>query len=222
MNTVLIKSFDEPQFNTREIIRYMGGGNDESVLSLVRECTKECKNLLSYNVCYSVFPIKVLEGGVSFPFADLKSKGLAKNLRCCSEAVVFAATVGIGLDRLISKYGVLSVSKSLAFQAIGAERIESLCDNFCDFIKNEYLGRKMFTRPRFSPGYGDLSIETQREIFRVLDCSRKIGLSLNESMLMSPSKSVTAIIGLSEKESGLKPVKCAQCKNTNCAFRSEN
>ena len=78
------------------------------------------------------------------------------------------------------------------FQAIGAERIESLCDAFC--AEREAEGLRL--RPRFSPGYGDLPLELQRDLFRGLDCSRKIGLTLNESLLMSPSKSVTAIAGI--------------------------
>ena len=44
--------------------------------------------------------------------------------------------------------------------------------------------------------YGDLDFEEAVSIFAVLDCPRRIGLSLNESLLMSPTKSVTAIIGL--------------------------
>ena len=51
-------------------------------------------------------------------------------------------------------------------------------------------------RPRFSPGYGDLPIEIQKDIFRALDCPRRIGLTLNENLLMSPTKSVSAIIGI--------------------------
>ena len=77
-------------------------------------------------------------------------------------------------------------------QAIGAERIEALCDCFEADVRGEYGS----IRSRFSPGYGDLSLDFQNDLFRVLDCQRTIGLVLNESMLMSPSKSVTAIIGV--------------------------
>ena len=76
-------------------------------------------------------------------------------------------------------------------QALGAERVEALCDAFCA----EFEGAKM----RFSPGYGDLPLDTQRALFALLDCPRKLGLTLNESLLMSPSKSVTAIMGLAAK-----------------------
>ena len=78
------------------------------------------------------------------------------------------------------------------FDALATERIEALCDVFCEDIEKEY-GK---TRPRFSAGYGDLPLELQREIFSVLDCPKSIGLTLTDSLLMSPSKSVTAIVGI--------------------------
>ena len=58
----------------------------------------------------------------------------------------------------------------------------------------------VFLKPRFSPGYGDLPLSMQTDIFRVLDCPRKVGLTLNNSLLMSPSKSVTAIMGIHKTE----------------------
>ena len=108
--------------------------------------------------------------------------------------MIFATTVGIGLDRLIMKYSRLSPSRAVCLQAIGAERIEALCDAFCDELKSDFA----VTSPRFSPGYGDFSINFQTEIFKALDCPRKIGLSLNSALLMSPSKSVTAIVGIKQ------------------------
>ena len=85
--------------------------------------------------------------------------------------------------------------KALLFQAMGGERIEALCDVFCDSIAEEYgVGLK----PRFSPGYGDLSIECQKEIFDILGYQKKIGLTLTDSFMMSPTKSVTALFGRKE------------------------
>ncbi len=220
MNTVFVKSFEEPEVNISEIVRYMGGdAGDCATLSLVDGCLAECRSMLSYNICYSAFPVEVLPGSVSFPFAEFKSEALAKNLCGCTEAVLFAATIGLAPDRLISRYGSVSPSKSLAFQAIGAERIEALCDGFCGFLKLEYEKQNLFLRPRFSPGYGDFSIEYQRDIFRVLDCPRKIGLSLNDSMIMSPSKSVTAIVGISAESPADVKNKCKSCGNIKCTFR---
>ena len=159
---------------------------------------------------------------MDFGFGEYHSAGLSKNLFGCKEAVVFAATVGIGLDRLIAKYSAVSPAKALMLQAIGAERIESLCDAFCGDLGTDLGGLDKMLKRRFSPGYGDLPLDMQRDIFRVLDCSRKIGLTLNESMLMSPSKSVTAIVGISSKacaEEGKKA--CDVCDKADCNFRRD-
>lgn len=201
MNSVLIKSYNEPKFNMKEILRYISG--DESLIPMVEECLEECQNELIYKVCYLYVPIKAGEGFVEFPFGNAKSCALAKNLSNCREAVIFGATVGIGLDRLIAKYGRISPAKGVIFQGIGAERIEALCDEFINDLEKEGL---MF-KPRFSPGYGDLPLEFQKDLFRVLDCPRKIGLSLTESLLMSPSKSVTAIAGIIENQGEILELK---------------
>ena len=81
-------------------------------------------------------------------------------------------------------------------QAIGAERIESLCNIFNTELATKMNSQDKKLAPRFSPGYGDLPLEIQSDIFRVLNCSTKIGLTLNKSLLMTPTKSVTAIIGI--------------------------
>ena len=120
-------------------------------------------------------------------FTVTHSRDLQKNLKGCCRIILFGATVGLELDRLIARYGRLSPSKALCFQAIGAERIESLCNAFNDEIDEIFREQGMYTRPRFSPGYGDLPINMQKDIFAALDCPRKIGLSLNESLLIGVS-----------------------------------
>lgn len=176
---ICTKTYDAPPIDRREIMRYAGvRGDAPEIEALLDECIKEAEGKLTYKVCYGGFP-------VSF-FDPVDSKDLKKHLEGCNKVILFAATVGIGIDRLISRYASVSPTKSLIFQAIGAERIEALCDEF----NSEFVGS------RFSPGYGDLPLEFQKEIFKVLDCPKRIGLTLNESMLMSPTKSVTAIIGV--------------------------
>ena len=216
MNTVLTKRFTPPPFNTAEILRYAGAKEASGEISqLMSDCIKEVENALSYKVCYCDFP-NTLSSNNSLPFwVDIESNTLKENLSKCRGFVIFAATVGIHLDRLIAKYGRVSPSKALMFQAIGAERIEALCDEFENFIKKEY-GHIV---PRFSPGYGDLSLDLQSDFFRILQPENKIGLTLNKSMLMSPSKSVTAIIGITDNCSNIQKHSCSNCLKTNCSFR---
>lgn len=219
-NTVFIKTYPAPRFNIDEILRYAGcKDTKDEFLPLIEECIKECDSLLSYKVCYGIFPIKTDGNGIRFTFASEKSSLLSRKLAGCDCALVFGATIGIEIDRLIAKYGRISPSKALFFQALGAERIESLCNAFCDDIQTTIQPDGLFLQHRFSPGYGDFPLSFQKEIFRVLDCHRKIGLSLNESLLMSPSKSVTAIAGISRKICKTGTKNCGSCNKTDCLFK---
>lgn len=220
-NTVYVKTYDAPHVDMGEIMRYAGVRGDAPELSeMIRVCLDEVKTQLIYKVCYLEIPVVHRGDLLDLGFFQTASEALKKNLAGCERAVVFAATVGIGLDRLIARYSTLSPTKALLFQAIGAERIESLCDTFNRELNERLAAEGYGTRPRFSPGYGDLPLGVQKEFFSVLDCPRKIGLTLNESMLMSPSKSVTALIGITNGTGCREEAsKCGACENTDCGFR---
>ena len=192
--TVLTKCFDHPPVSNKEILRYAGckDTNDE-VASLLCDCLAEAEKCLSYRVCYCKLGVKIDRNICDFGVFKVESSDLVKNLLGCSEVIVFCATVGTLFDRLIAKYERISPSKAVMFQAIGSERVEAVCDSFCDQISRE-TGRR--TKPRFSAGYGDLPLELQSEIFALLSCEKNIGVTLNDSFFMSPSKSVTAFLGL--------------------------
>lgn len=216
MGQVIKKTYNSPPCNSGEILRYAGvkkpSTQDEL---LVKECLKEAESILRFNLCYSIYPLQVDGNKVDLGFTKTLSKSLAKNLKGCDRAIVFCATLGLGIDRLIAKYGVISPAKALIFQAIGSERIESLCDLFNKVIAKEYKS----LRPRFSPGYGDLALSLQADIFSALDCSKKIGVNLTKEFLMTPSKSVTAIIGISNCDGTKEGSGCSNCDLTNCEFR---
>ncbi len=191
---IVSKIYNEPPISEKEILRYAGCTKpDESIYDLLRECIREATGKFTYRVCHTALQVSIHGEMCDFGFFQVRSAKLASNISGCDIVIAFAATVGIEIDRTIAKYSRVSPSKALMFQAMGAERIESLCDCFCDDINKQYSAE---LRPRFSPGYGDLSVEVQKDIFAVLDCERKIGLTLNNSFLMSPSKSVTAFIGI--------------------------
>ena len=199
-DTVLVKKYKAPPFNKNEIMRYAGAKEITPELErILSECLLEAEDKLSYKVCYRKFNILEKEVGFDIGFAVSDSYDLRRYLKGCHEIVLFAATVGLEIDRLIARNAYISPTKSLMFQAIGAERIESLCDMFCNDMNLFASQNGEVLRNRYSPGYGDLPLEMQKNIFVALDCSKNIGLSLNESLLMSPSKSVTAIIGVRYK-----------------------
>lgn len=197
LNAVFTKQYEPPEFNIKEILRYAGvHGRSPDTEPLLTECIGEVRDTLLYKVCFLELPIVRKDTSICLGTLDTGSAALSKNLEGCGKAVLFAATVGIGIDRMIARYSRISPARALLFQAIGAERIESLCELFDGEVKEKARSEGFSTAPRFSPGYGDFSIESQRAVFGMLNCTRSIGVSLNESMLMSPSKSVTAIIGI--------------------------
>ena len=213
---VITKIYSAPPICKKEILRYAGYKSIEAasdIESLLDECLEEILPKLSYKVCYMELPIHIEETLCDFGCMRVESQDLVKNLQGCEKVLLFAATIGVEIDRLIMKYGKISPTKAVIFQAIGAERIESLCDAFCEDMTAGCF------RPRFSPGYGDLPLETQKEIFQVLGCSKCIGLTLNESLLMSPSKSVTAFAGIGNSKTNRKGHNCASCEKTDCAYR---
>jgi hypothetical protein len=196
MNSVLIKNYPAPELDRGEILRYAMCKDTDDISSMIDECVNECVPRLCYKVCYRRFELKRDGEWLDLGFVKTKSEALRRNLLGCDEVVVFAATVGLYMDRLIARYTHTSAAKSLIMCAVGSERVESLCDAFERDIAKEAKSVGKNTRPRFSPGYGDLPLELQSDIFRALAPEGKIGISLNQSLLMSPSKSVTAIIGI--------------------------
>ena len=189
------KEYVLPEFNDDEILRYCGVKTaDERFLQTLALCKDELKSVLSPRVCYTLLPVTITDDGVDFSLFSVNSKHLKKNLNGCKSAVVFVASVGLGVDRLIAKYGKISPVKALCMQAIGSERAEALAEEVCKGLKAEY--RAM--RPRFSPGYGDLPLTTQRDIFTLLNCQKVMGVGLTEECLMTPSKSISAFVGVIE------------------------
>jgi len=190
MERIYTRTYGELPLNRALVLAYARAGQDTPLLE---ECLAEAAGLEPARVCWRLYPLHFGEETLDLGFAESSSQYLRRHLEGCTDMLLFAATAGLSYDRLTARYAYLSPTKALLFQAIGAARIEAVCDAFCTDMAQE-LGRPL--RKRYSPGYADLPLSTQREILTALDCSRKIGLTLNESMLMVPTKSVTAIVGL--------------------------
>ncbi len=195
--TVLSKIYAAPPVSRREMLRYMRCESlTPEVEALLDECLAEALPALHYRICYARVAIERMESGLLVGTLRTTSADLEKNLTGCDEALVFAATVGHALDRMIARYGHTSPARALCLQAIGTERVEALCDAFCAEMTDALAKEDKHLRPRFSPGYGDLPLCTQRDVFALLEPQKHLGLTLTENILMSPTKSVTALAGI--------------------------
>ena len=221
----------------REIYRYLGYQGrvpDENVLREVDRCLEELREAVTPRFVYRQYPIeKFFSDNIERPFLDekpgtellsiagmkIQSRSLCRNLRDCKSAYLMAATLGIGPDRLIARASVAKMSRAVILQAAAAAMIEAWCDEVNQKIIKEAEDQGLYCRPRFSPGYGDFSLEYQKDFAQILRIQKEIGVSLTQSLLMMPSKSVTAVIGLSpvKKECALHG--CEAClKAEECSF----
>ena len=221
----------------REIYRYLGYQGrvpDENVLREVDRCLEELREAVTPRFVYRQYPIeRFFTDNMERPFLDekpgaellsiagmkIQSRSLCRNLRDCKSAYLMAATLGIGPDRLIARASVAKMSRAVILQAAAAAMIEAWCDEVNQKIIKEAEDQGLYCRPRFSPGYGDFSLEYQKDFAQILRIQKEIGVSLTQSLLMMPSKSVTAVIGLSpvKKECALHG--CEVCsKAEECSF----
>lgn len=195
MSAIYTVNITSAEADIDEILRYAAipkEGRTPELYHLAKEALRLCEGKLKSTVCYAVFPVTVTGNTADVGFARWESESFAKYLGASREVLIFAATVGLELDRMITATGTLSPHTAHMLEAVGTERVEALCDAFCGYAED----RVGTLKGRFSPGYGDLSLEAQCDIFRALEPARRIGLSLTESMMMSPSKSVTAICAI--------------------------
>lgn len=198
--SVLVRTYEAPPVSRREIFRYMRCGVPTTETeALVESCLAEAMPLFSYRACYCRTAIARTKNGILLGETLVHSADLEKNLQGCNEMILLAATVGLPFDRLLARYTRLSPARALCLQAIGTERVEALCDTLQEELRKEINATGQHLRPRFSPGYGDLPLELQRDVFSLLQPEKHLGLTLRDSLLMSPTKSVTAITGIEVK-----------------------
>ena len=188
-----------------ETARYLGYQKvsvpDEQTEELIRTAAAELLEVIKPQAVYEQFDLSVEyneeagTGMVSFSDVRIPSKDLARNLRECNKVVIFASTLGAQCDQEIRRAQIKDPVKAAVLQATGAMYIEKCVDLLNEKIRIEFEEQGYKVRPRFSPGYGDVSLEVQKDFFRLLPCSR-IGLTLMDTLIMSPEKSVTAFIGI--------------------------
>ena len=209
----------------REAVRYLGYGKhavDDQTLGLIADSFGSLRTLSSRKSVYRIFDLEQEDGEtVRFGSLTVKSKSLGKNLRGCDKIVLFGATLGIGVDQLLSRTSKTDMAKTVVTQACAAALLEKYCDECQERIRQEMELEGRYLRPRFSPGYGDFPIECQRDLIRVLDCARSIGLTLTEGCMMAPSKSVTAVIGAGRTVIRCHRQGCESCEKIDCIYRRD-
>ena len=169
------------------------------LVSTVKEAFEKLESYITPRCVFGRFHIIKFDGGIEIEGAYIYSGNIAKLTSRSDECYLLAATLGHEVDKQISISQQKNMLDGLALDACASVRIDAFIDNF---IKNEIkpeLHENEFLTSRFSPGYGDLNMNVTEDIIAILNASKHIGLSVTRSMMMTPIKSVTAIIGIAQK-----------------------
>lgn len=190
-----IKFLREPHVRRAEMLRYARCGDGVGVEKEAEQAQRLVDDLIRPAAAAVVFDIKRDGEKLFVADTELEGKNIKKLLAPCNKCVVMAITVGFELDMKIAALGSSSPALSLLADAAASSAVEDACDACCESIESE-LGVKL--TPRFSPGYGDLSMNIQPALLTLTNARRDLGLTVGSGCMLSPIKSVTAIAGIKE------------------------
>ncbi|MGF0007062.1 vitamin B12 dependent-methionine synthase activation domain-containing protein [Eubacteriales bacterium SGI.150] len=198
-----------------EVLRYLGcpGTEDPATLALVEGCSARLLAAARPKWTYRVFDLAVQTDGVRLDCGLLlPGRDLAAHLRGCSRAALLAATLSAPVDALLRRAQAEDLAAAVALDCCATAAVEAVCDLAEAEIRARFPGCSFPFR--FSPGYGDLPIELQDPILRLLDAPRRVGLCATDRHILTPRKSVTAVLGISDGEVSPQKRGC-----TSCTFR---
>ncbi|SHF06592.1 vitamin B12 dependent-methionine synthase activation domain-containing protein [Clostridium fallax] len=213
--------------NEKEILRYLGYKGQEIPSNLkekIMAVKEESKTLLQPKFIYEVYKINKNIDFIEVQGTTLKlvGKDISKLLKNSKECILMAVTLGNPIERRIKFYEKIDLTKALILDACATTAVEKTCDFIEDKLRKEYIKKGKTLTYRYSPGYGDLPLDTQKDFISSLNCERRIGLNVSEHMLLLPRKSVTAILGIKDGKYIEKKPKCSNCNNySNCLYRRE-
>ena len=210
------------QLNEDEALRYMGcppEKADAPLRALVAGCAREVLAAARPRWAWRALGLTFgadgvrLEGGLLLPGHDLR-----EHLAGCDRAAVFCATLGAEVDGLVRRWERLDMGRALALDCCASAGVEELCDQIERELQGQFPGCSFPFR--FSPGYGDLPLAVQDGLLELLDAPRRVGLCANGSHLLTPRKSVTAILGVARGEIRPKHRSCLGCPaRAGCIYR---
>jgi hypothetical protein len=210
------------ELNVDEALRYLGAGTGapESLRREAEEVAKQLTVALRPRYTYRVFPLEWIEDAFTLVGSGVTLTGRSAKtmLAQCHQAALLACTLGSQFDTMLRTEQARDMGRAVILDACGGAWVEAGCDEAEQELQSKLPG--CYLTDRFSPGYGDLPLSLQPAILKALDAQRRVGIHLSESLLMNPVKSVTAVIGISDKPQQARIRGCAYCSmRENCTLR---
>ena len=210
-----------------EVLRYLGyRGQDlsEDLETRLDEAMAHCLEvarplaaLRSYRV------VRVERDEVVLDGTTLRLSGLdaAWHVRGARELVLFAVTLGAGIDLELRRLALVDAVGQVVFDAAASAAVERAADAAEALVRSYAADKGAYCGWRFSPGYGDLPLEVQPAFLQALDATRRLGITLEPSNLMVPTKSVTAFVGIHDTPQEGLASSCGLCSLADfCSLRA--
>ena len=209
-----------------DVLRYIGMPKDkvdEQIKQQVVETFNFLQGIVAPKFAYRKLTLskgELLGEDVFFENTSLvvKSRDLKKLFEHCESCYILAATLGQAVDKQIHLKQKLDRLDAVVLDACSSVLIDKICYDI-EVELMEELEEDTYLTMRFSPGYGDVPLDLSADILSLLDAPKRIGLTLTKSHMLLPSKSITAIIGISKKKENRQK----SCRNCNlvkqCMYR---
>lgn len=204
---------------TLQFLSYKGGPIPEDIADDLERCEKMLAAVARPRAVWRLFD-RESDGTLSGTDFRPEGEDIRRHLEGCGQVILMAATLGIEVENLLRRTQARNMADAVILDASASAAIENVCDNLCADLEAAF--RPRYLTDRFSPGYGDLPLRQQAEFCQVLDVSRRIGVTLSESGLMLPQKTVTALIGVSDSPREKRNRGCSACNlYETCAYRKD-
>lgn len=210
-----------------EILRYLGYRGQEmpkNISDKIIGVKKECEDFFTPKYVYDEYNLKKRKGEIEIVGTNLILRGndIYNLLKNCNRCILMAVTLGNSIERHIRLYEKVDLTKALILDSCATTAVEELCDLVEEKVKNKYVNKDEELTCRYSPGYGDLNLDVQKDFIDVLNCKKRIGINVSEHMILFPRKSVTAILGVKKYSGKNKKKSCVDCNNyERCIYRKE-
>ncbi|MCL2799468.1 MAG: hypothetical protein FWD54_04255 [Endomicrobia bacterium] len=174
---------------------------DEKIENLIKENLNIAQKLITPKAAIVFSDITVKDDVVAFDNGfEIKSADIAKLLHGCFKAYAVAVTIGSKVEKKRDEYlSEKETFKGLILDAAGSVAAEETIVLANQQIEDFEKQNKNVLTKRFSQGYGDWRLENQKDFLEFIGAD-KIGITLTETFLMKPEKSVSAIIGVKKTE----------------------
>lgn len=217
-NGSMTKGGDAVRPDVDEALRYLGvrGGADASLRARMEELSQELTARISPRYVWRMLDVR-REDGLRAGGIALAGRSAERMLADCGQCTVLVCTLGAAFDAWLRQLQARDMASAVMLDALGSAYVEAGCDAAEREIASRFPG--MYLTDRFSPGYGDLPLEVQPELLDAAG-ARHIGVSCTPSLLLTPQKSVTALIGLADKPQMARIRGCDHCgMRERCTLR---